>query len=581
MYEAFFECARRPFSATPDAGCWFSAGPFQPALDELLICAEQGQGIGILVGPAGSGKSALCERLMEDLRGRFEVIGLHHATFVNRRALLQTILSALNLPIQKATDQELRLELGPALRQVRAQGRSVVLVVDEAHELPEPLLEELRILADQAEHGHPLVRLILAGQAGLEEKLVHPGLQALNQRVRAQVVLPALTAAESLDYIDFRLTWAGARTTEVFDEDALTTLIQIADGSPRCLSQLCDHTLLLAYVAEQRPVTKALVLEALDDLKHLPLRWNLPQPPVERTATPSISISAEGVIEWGSPAESATVPASASAFEPAEVEELAHIDSHNEDESDVDLPTVDSDRDELEVYRLSSELLDEARTLKPATVFDDATPDVWTIDPRASADVVPSTEADCVQQEPSATGSDAAALEESRTSDNQDIEDELDTPERVIEEEVIDRYAALDAGLEPPLEADATEPTTEEPAEFLFEETGITWNSAVARLQASGDAASRLAAVQHVLDAVATEPLAAPFSRPTAVATASDPQPIVTHTHTPTSEPLPTVFEFGSETPRTEQTVETSHPGNEPRNYRRLFTMLRRKQARS
>lgn len=552
MYEAFFECARRPFSATPDADCWFTAGPFQPALDELLVCAEQGQGIGILVGPAGSGKSTLCERLVRELQDRFEVIVLHHATFANRRALLQTILSALKLPIQRATDQELRLELGPALRQVRAAGRAVVLIVDEAHELPESLLEELRILADQAEHGHPLVRLILAGQAGLEEKLVHPGLQALNQRVRAQVVLPPLTAAESRDYVDFRLTWAGARTAETFDDEALATLIQIADGSPRCLSQLCDHTLLLAYVAEQRPVTQQLVLEALEDLKHLPLRWNLPSDTPSRTATPTVAASGDGVIEWG-PGDDASVSEVVDADPVAEIPDIEaagnfkiHADS-----------AAGSDHGELEVYRLSSELLDETRTLKTVSVFDDATPEVWSLHSAVDPDTVSQSAPDEIPvAEPSPADDEPAGASEA-----------LETTDQVIEEPVIDRYAALDAGLEPPAESIAAELPADEPVEFLFEESGLTWNAAAARLQNTADAANRLAAVQHVLEAVTMEVPEAPRERPAALPS--------------TSAAAPTVFEFGADEPRSGSISSGPVTQDEPRSYRRLFTMLRRKQARS
>ena len=276
MYEASFDLKRRPFGATPDATCFLSAGPIQAALDEIVVCVEQGQGIAVLTAPAGTGKTLLCERLRSELSGRFETIFLRHASFLTRRALLQTLLCELNQPYQQPSEQELRLALFPAIRDLQPRREALVLICDEAHQLTESLIEELRILADFAEFGKPLVRLVLVGQLSLEEKLTQPSLEAFNQRIRAHVNLPTFDHAGSLDYIDYRLTWAGGRTSETFTDAALAMIARASDGIPRCINQLADHTLLLGFVAEQRPASEELVLEALNDLRQLPLHWNEP-----------------------------------------------------------------------------------------------------------------------------------------------------------------------------------------------------------------------------------------------------------------------------------------------------------------
>jgi type II secretory pathway predicted ATPase ExeA len=320
MYESFYGLSRRPFSATPDPGCWFRCSRYQAALDELLVCAEQGQGIGILIAPAGAGKTLLCERLIREIGEPFTSVLLRHATYNTRRGFLQTLLCELAQPYDMHTDQELRLGLAPVLKGLHQQGRALLLVVDEAHQLSETLLEELRILADQAEDGRPIVRLVLAGQFGLEEKLAHPTLQALTQRVRAQVPLEPMSLAESTDYIDFRMTWGGGRTTAIFTDEAIAAITRAADGVPRCLNQLCDHALLLGYVNEQRPVTAETVAAALEDLRHLPLPWNLSGlhagQPLQESATSTtlewdatttepmatevmeLPLSLEDVVEW-------------------------------------------------------------------------------------------------------------------------------------------------------------------------------------------------------------------------------------------------------------------------------------------
>ena len=274
MYESFFGLKRRPFAATPDPQCFLASGSMQAALDEIVVCIEQGQGIAIVSAPAGTGKTLLCERLRSELGSPFESVLLRHASFLTRRALLQTILCELSHAYRQQDEQELRLELMPAIRALRPQREALVLICDEAHQLSEDLLEELRILSDLAEQGRPLVRLVLVGQLGLEETLARPGMEALNQRIRAHVCLETLDRAGSLDYIDYRLTWAGGRTEEVFSAEALDLVSRAADGVPRCINQLCDHAMLLAYVAEQQPVPPAIIREALQDLRQLPLHWN-------------------------------------------------------------------------------------------------------------------------------------------------------------------------------------------------------------------------------------------------------------------------------------------------------------------
>jgi hypothetical protein len=176
-------------------------------------------------------------------------------------------------------EQELRLAVFASLRELTLAGRGVVLLVDEAHLLSHRLLEELRLLASLAEAEEPLARVILAGQLSLEEKLADPALEALNQRVACHVTLEPLTREQSIEYIRFRIKWAGGDALRIFDGRALDRIADACNGLPRCLNQLCDHVLLLTYVQEQKRVTEGAVAEALDDLKQLPLQWNTPLAP--------------------------------------------------------------------------------------------------------------------------------------------------------------------------------------------------------------------------------------------------------------------------------------------------------------
>lgn len=275
MYESFFNFHRRPFSATPDPSCAYRTSALQTIVDELVVCLERGEGIAVLTGAMGLGKTLFCEKVKQELGAGFVTILLRHANFSSRADLLRTFLSELGRTCTTSTEHECRLQFLSTLAELRKKGQLLVVICDEAHDLTEPLLEELRQLVDHADHGVAWVRLLLSGQMELEEKLANPELTALNQRLRSHLTLSSLTAAESLDYIDYRITWSGGRTEEIFEAATLQEIVAAADGSPRCINQLCDHVLLLAYVAEQRPAKPELVREALADLQHLPLSWNV------------------------------------------------------------------------------------------------------------------------------------------------------------------------------------------------------------------------------------------------------------------------------------------------------------------
>ncbi len=274
MYESFFGMQRRPFSATPDPGCFFSCESVQAALDELIVCFERGQGIGILSAPAGMGKTLLCQHLADETSERFEVVYLGNANFPTRRSLLQAILFEIGDEYSRKDEPELRLDLRSRLLSIRPAKEAVVLVIDEAHLFADELLEEVRTLADIAHDGSSLVRVILSAQPELEERLTSRSLDAINQRISNQVYVESLTLTESRDYLAHRLAWAASSLDDVFETEAVNVITRASDGVPRCLNQLADHSLLLAFASDEQPVKRQTVCDALDDLKQLPLHWN-------------------------------------------------------------------------------------------------------------------------------------------------------------------------------------------------------------------------------------------------------------------------------------------------------------------
>ena len=273
MYEAFFGLARRPFAAAPDPASFVLVPAAAAAFDRIERCVRDGAGVAVLTAVAGAGKTQLCLRLEQALRDGFAVAYLPNAGFPSRRGLLQAALYELGRPQLRLGEAELRQELFTLARE---QEQGVVLILDEAHRYSERILDEVRAVANLVEGGKPVVRVVLAGQLELEEKLADPQLDGLNERIGVQVSLPRLTAAESHAYLRDRTTATGGRIETLFAADALELLVRACGGLPRCLNQLADHSLLLGFVAERRPVDIGLVQEALDDLRRLPLQWSAP-----------------------------------------------------------------------------------------------------------------------------------------------------------------------------------------------------------------------------------------------------------------------------------------------------------------
>ena len=273
MYEAFFGFTSRPFAPAPHPDHWVPVESQERALTRICSCLLEGRGIAVLSGEAGLGKTLLSKTMSSRLGDEFTVVLLTTGNFHTRRALLQSILFEMGLPYVGLSEEEARLQLFEAAEELAEEKRGVALLIDEAHLIEGPLFRELRTLADHAPHGPALWRLALFGQLPLEEHLAEPDGLAVAERIGAHELLEPMTREESIHYLEQRITRAGGVLEGLFAPDALNLLIEACDGNPRCLNHLADHSLLLAYAAEEPQVSVMIVRDALIDLRGLPLRW--------------------------------------------------------------------------------------------------------------------------------------------------------------------------------------------------------------------------------------------------------------------------------------------------------------------
>lgn len=282
MYESFFGLKDRPFQATPSPERYFAGRAIEAARQSLGRCIERGAGIGLVVGPAGTGKTLLCQVLASDHAAPFQVALLASGRMPTRRALLQAICYELGLPYRGVEEGELRLALIDRVARPGAEPKPLVLLVDEAHSLPWRLLEELRMITNLVRGGQPCVRLVLAGSPSLEERFSSPRLASFGQRIVARCYLEPLGREETAAYVAAQLQWAGSLSPNLFDAAALERIHLATDGVVRLVNQLCDHALLLAGLAGQRSITAAVIEEAWSDLQQLPTPWSSDRAPAEQ-----------------------------------------------------------------------------------------------------------------------------------------------------------------------------------------------------------------------------------------------------------------------------------------------------------
>jgi len=287
MYESTFDFKSRPFASTPQVDRYFPASGIEQSRITLARTIERAEGPGFLVGPAGTGKSLVCQLLAEQFRGEYVVALLSTAQLTSSRALLQNVLFELGLPYHDGDDSDLRLRLTDYLEPSAQCPSGMVLLIDEAHMLPLAVLEEVRMLTNLARKGEPRVRLILAGGPEMEEQFTSPKLESFSQRIAARCYLRSLNREETTAYINHQVSTAGGNAKSVFSPEAVAAVYTATDGIPRLINQVCDHALMLASLGGHSSISEDAVEEAWSDLQQLPAPWRREEAP-------------QSVIEFGS-----------------------------------------------------------------------------------------------------------------------------------------------------------------------------------------------------------------------------------------------------------------------------------------
>ena len=297
MYVEHFNLTSRPFSRVPSAACCVMFPSMQDCFERACDGIEEGLGPVLVIGPSGSGKTMLLSLLENRFSQELAAVNLNCAAIDSQQGLIQCLLFELGLPFESQSVGELRLKLIDHLKHEESCASGLILMVDEAHNLPIEVLEELRMITNIVCGSQYPIRLVLAGGRPLEEKLAQRQLESFNQRIGVRCYMQNMTRTESLFYVLAQLQKCGRDGREIFQPSALEKIFDITDGVPRLVSQLSDHALRTAAQKQVVEVDSKLVRDAWSDLQQLPQ-----EPEVTSFETP-----ADGIIEFGSLSESGII----------------------------------------------------------------------------------------------------------------------------------------------------------------------------------------------------------------------------------------------------------------------------------
>jgi type II secretory pathway predicted ATPase ExeA len=263
MVESHFGLRRRAFPTTPDHTYYYPATGHERALHQLLHGLNEGEGLVMLTGLPGTGKTLLCHCLLERLGEGVSCAFLTNGHVADSSGLLEAILYDLSLPYEGKSEQQARLTLTDHLLKVFGEGWRTIVVVDEAHLLPVAALEELRLLANLEARSGKAVQIVLVGQPCLREVLANPRLGSLRQRLAVKASIEALGIQEAADYLVHHLRQAGGRPEQIFTDEAVELLARNTEGVPRLLNQAGHRALALAAEVGVSQVDAEVALEAL------------------------------------------------------------------------------------------------------------------------------------------------------------------------------------------------------------------------------------------------------------------------------------------------------------------------------
>ncbi len=305
MYASFFAFRELPFNNTPDPRFFYSTPDHEEAVASLVYAVKERKGFVLLTGEVGAGKTLVTRMVLRQLGTQIAFANLHHAIH-SPQELMESICTEFELPLSPdGAGAQLVRTLHDFLLSQFARNTPVVLVLDEAQNLPVETFEQLRMIGNLEADDAKLLQIAIVGQPELQQLFQSPALRQLRQRLFRSFHLPALSREHTDAYVRHRLHVAAERDLDIFDGDAMAAIYRASNGLPRLINTVCDNALLSAYSSARLTIDGPFMESVLAQLmleevgvagSRRPIAYSSvhPQratPAVERSSTPPTTAS--------------------------------------------------------------------------------------------------------------------------------------------------------------------------------------------------------------------------------------------------------------------------------------------------
>ncbi len=265
MYCDFYQLTERPFNVTPDPKFLYLNARYREAIASLNYGITQRKGFITLIGEAGTGKTTLLNKLLEDLDKTTKSVFIFN-TNVTFEEILEYIFAEFDLPVHNGKKLYMLQRLNAFLLEELKGGGNVALLIDEAQDLEFSVLEDLRLLSNLETAKEKILQIMLSGQPELGQKLSNPVLRQLRQRIGINCRLLPLSRDEITEYIQYRLQAAGCTDLKLFSREAEDRIYHFSRGIPRLVNVVCDNALVIGYALGRKRLGADVITEAAADL---------------------------------------------------------------------------------------------------------------------------------------------------------------------------------------------------------------------------------------------------------------------------------------------------------------------------